>query len=58
MTWEDNKLLGSSVAEKSLPLVKRLTVPTQDGFKAQVRLLIPPGADLTGATKYPLLIFV
>ncbi|CAD6227686.1 GSCOCG00001366001-RA-CDS [Cotesia congregata] len=58
MTWEDNKLLGNSVAEKSLPLVKRLTVPTQDGFKAQVRLLIPPGADLTGATKYPLLIFV
>ncbi|XP_057327710.1 venom dipeptidyl peptidase 4-like isoform X2 [Microplitis mediator] len=58
VTWEDNKLLATVVGEKSLPLVKRFTVPIQDGFEAQVRLLIPPGADLTGATKYPLLIFV
>lgn len=44
--------------EKSKPLIKRFTVPVPGGFEAQVRLLIPPGADLTGTTKYPMLVYV
>ena len=47
------------MANKSEPLVKRFTVPVADGkFQAQVRLLLPPGADLSGAIKYPMLLYV
>ncbi|XP_034934341.1 venom dipeptidyl peptidase 4 isoform X2 [Chelonus insularis] len=58
LTWEDNKPIAATLAEKSKPTVKRFSVPVQGGFNAQVRLFLPPGADLTGTTKYPLVIFV
>ncbi|XP_015112517.1 venom dipeptidyl peptidase 4 isoform X2 [Diachasma alloeum] len=58
LTWETNVGVADLMAEKSRPLVKRFTVPVGGGFEAQVRLLIPPGADLTGTTKYPMLVYV
>ncbi|KAK0086081.1 hypothetical protein PV326_005689, partial [Microctonus aethiopoides] len=58
IAWEDNDMIAKIVAEKSQPIVKRFSVPVADGFDAQVRLLIPPGADLTGSTKYPMLVYV
>ncbi|XP_046586430.1 venom dipeptidyl peptidase 4 isoform X1 [Neodiprion lecontei] len=57
-SWEDNSDVAEVVAAKSLPDVKRYTVPVTGGFEAQVRLLIPPNADLTGNTKYPMLVYV
>lgn len=56
--WEDNSGVAAVVATKSMPEVKRYSVPVNGGFEAQVRLLIPPNADLTGATKYPMLVYV
>ncbi|XP_076165408.1 venom dipeptidyl peptidase 4 isoform X2 [Ptiloglossa arizonensis] len=56
--WEDNAAVSEIIAEKSQPVVHRYKVPVPGGFNARVRLLIPPDADLTGATKYPMLIFV
>ncbi|XP_063983371.1 venom dipeptidyl peptidase 4 isoform X3 [Diachasmimorpha longicaudata] len=58
LTWESNAGISEAMAGKSRPLVKRFTVPVGGGFEAQVRLLIPPGADLTGTTKYPMLVYV
>ncbi|XP_076624535.1 venom dipeptidyl peptidase 4 isoform X2 [Colletes latitarsis] len=58
VTWESNEAVSEIIAEKSQPVVHRYNVPIPGGFKARVRLLIPPNADLTGATKYPMLIFV
>ncbi|XP_076230244.1 venom dipeptidyl peptidase 4 isoform X2 [Nomia melanderi] len=56
--WENNEAVSEIIAEKSQPVVRRYNVPVPGGFKARVRLLIPPDADLSGATKYPMLIFV
>ncbi|XP_070531389.1 venom dipeptidyl peptidase 4 isoform X6 [Cardiocondyla obscurior] len=56
--WEDNKVVTDILIEKSLPMIQRYKVPVPGGFNAQVRLLIPPGADLSGATKYPMLVYV
>ncbi|XP_017885602.1 venom dipeptidyl peptidase 4 isoform X2 [Ceratina calcarata] len=58
LVWEDNEAVSETIAEKSQPVVRRYKVPVPGGFKARVRLLIPPNADLSGAVKYPMLIFV
>lgn len=57
-TWEDNADVAELVATKSMPDVKRYAVPVDGGFEAQVRLMLPPNADLSGATKYPMLVYV
>ncbi|XP_058799148.1 venom dipeptidyl peptidase 4-like isoform X2 [Phymastichus coffea] len=57
-TWEGNKAVAEIILEKSRPIVKRFTVPVPGGFEAQVKLLLPPNADLSGKTKYPMLVFV
>ncbi|XP_012256545.3 venom dipeptidyl peptidase 4 isoform X3 [Athalia rosae] len=56
--WEDNSGVASVVAMKSMPDVKRFSVRVDGGFEAQVKLTLPPNADLTGATKYPMLVYV
>lgn len=56
--WEANKGVADLIAEKSQPIVHRYKLPVSNDFNAQVRLLIPPGADLSGATKYPMLVQV
>lgn len=56
--WEDNDVVADIIEERSQPIVHRYKVPVPGGFHAQVRLLIPPGADLSGATKYPMLVYV
>ncbi|XP_033227069.1 venom dipeptidyl peptidase 4 isoform X2 [Belonocnema kinseyi] len=57
-SWEDNYEVAEQLAEKSLPVVKRLTVPVPGGFEAQVRLMIPPDVDMSGSTKYPMVVYV
>ncbi|KYQ46972.1 hypothetical protein ALC60_14014, partial [Trachymyrmex zeteki] len=56
--WEDNSVVSDIIVERSQPIVHRYEVPVPGGFNAQVRLLIPPGADMSGATKYPMLVYV
>ncbi|XP_072762346.1 venom dipeptidyl peptidase 4 isoform X3 [Anoplolepis gracilipes] len=56
--WEDNDAVTEIIAEKSQPIVQKYKIPVPGGFNAQVRLQIPPGADLSGATKYPMLVYV
>ncbi|XP_036148733.1 venom dipeptidyl peptidase 4 isoform X5 [Monomorium pharaonis] len=56
--WEDNSVVSNIIVEKSQPIVHRYRIPVPGGFNAQVRLLIPPGADLSGVTKYPMLVYV
>lgn len=56
--WEGNHAVTEMIAEKSQPIVYRYKIPVAGGFHAQVRLLIPPGAELSGATKYPMLVYV
>lgn len=56
--WEDNDVVTEIIDERSQPIVQKYKVSVPGGFNAQVRLLIPPGADLSGATKYPMLVYV
>lgn len=58
LAWESNEAVSEIIKEKLRPLVHRYKVPVPGGFNARVRLLIPPNADLSGDTKYPMLIFV
>lgn len=56
--WEDNEAVAELLASKAQPIVHKYKIPVPGGFNAQVRLLIPPDADLSGATKYPMLVYV
>jgi dipeptidyl-peptidase-4 len=56
--WEDNKDIVELITKKSLPIIKRFTVPIPGNFKAHVKLLLPPNADLSGNTKYPMIVYV
>lgn len=56
--WEDNEAVSELLDSKAQPIVHKYKIPVPGGFTAQVRLLIPPDADLSGATKYPMLVYV
>ncbi|XP_020285677.1 venom dipeptidyl peptidase 4 isoform X2 [Pseudomyrmex gracilis] len=56
--WEDNGEISEIIAKRSQPIVQKYKIPVPGGFHARVKLLIPPGADLSGATKYPMLVYV
>ncbi|XP_062563620.1 venom dipeptidyl peptidase 4 isoform X2 [Armigeres subalbatus] len=57
-TLETNSELRSQLEGKSVPSVQYHEIDLGNGFTSKVMLLIPPGADLTGSTKYPLLVDV
>lgn len=48
----------SSLLNVSLPIWQYHHVPLKSGFDAFVKLHMPPGMDLSGKTKYPMLIDV
>lgn len=56
--WEDNKKLNSLITNASAPVIHYYQIPLKSGFEAIVKLTIPPNADLSGKTKYPMLIDV
>lgn len=58
MDWERNEAIRQGLANKALPVKTRMTVPLPDNFTAQVMLWLPPDADLSGSTKYPMLVDV
>jgi dipeptidyl-peptidase-4 len=58
MVLESNDELRRLVRGKALPSTKQLEVSVPGGFKALVRLWLPPNIDTSGRTKYPLLVNV
>ncbi|VVC36524.1 Dipeptidylpeptidase IV, N-terminal domain,Peptidase S9, prolyl oligopeptidase, catalytic [Cinara cedri] len=54
--WETNKNVYRQLENVTLPRVLFLTIPLVDGFEASVKLLIPPGLDVSPGKKYPLII--
>ncbi|XP_044019925.1 venom dipeptidyl peptidase 4-like [Aphidius gifuensis] len=57
MTWNDNIKIAKLMNDTAQPIVMKLKVPITNDFKADVKLSIPPDADLNGSIKYPLLIY-
>ncbi|KAK6639261.1 hypothetical protein RUM43_007532 [Polyplax serrata] len=55
---ENNSGLRNALKKKLFPEVMNFTVEVPGPFHADVRLLLPPNMDKSGATKYPLIIFV
>jgi len=53
----DNQELSEDLAGKVLPQEMRLTLDVADGFKARVRMKLPPGLNENSAKKYPMLIY-
>ncbi|XP_063236970.1 venom dipeptidyl peptidase 4-like [Bacillus rossius redtenbacheri] len=58
LLWEDNEAYRRNVSSRSYPELYTTQVPVDGGFTATARLWLPPGLDRSGATKYPLLVFV
>lgn len=56
--WEDNARLSKFLKDKSEPIVQFHRLPLEHGFEAAVKLQLPPNADLSGKTKYPMLVEV
>lgn len=56
--WEINQNLRQKIAGRDLPEIVNVDVDVPDGFVAKARLWLPPGADTSGQTKYPMLVYV
>lgn len=56
--WEDNAVVRARLATRLRPEFLDDWLPVDGGFRARVRLMMPPGADRSGATKYPMLVYV
>lgn len=56
--WDTNEEMHAMILEKATPKIEHLMVPLGHGFDAKVKLQLPPGADLSGAVKYPMLVYV
>ncbi|GJQ80872.1 hypothetical protein Trydic_g14131 [Trypoxylus dichotomus] len=58
MVWEDNQDLIDTIGNNSLPSIVRLEFNVTDNFQALVLLKLPPNIDLSGNTKYPMVVNV
>jgi dipeptidyl-peptidase-4 len=56
--WEINMDLRRKIANRDLPEIVDVDVNLSEGFVAKARLWLPPGADISGQTKYPMLVYV
>lgn len=56
--WETNSGTRELLKVKVVPTVSYHTIELDSGFTAKVRLQLPPFADLSGKTKYPMLVDV
>lgn len=56
--WEDNKQVQSNIEGIALPKTQRLTFKVAGGFTAHAMLLLPPNMDMSGDTKYPMIVDV
>lgn len=57
-TWEDNARLRAFLKNKAEPQVHYHRLPLGNRFDAAIKLQLPPNADLSGRTKYPMLVDV
>lgn len=55
---ETNSQLRERLEGKAIPTVQYHEIDLGNGFTSKVMLLVPPGADLTGKVKYPMLVDV
>lgn len=58
MTWDDNAEVRALLFQRQRPEYIDEWYPVEGGFQARVRLMLPAGADRSGATKYPMLVYV
>lgn len=58
IAWEENKGLADFMSSHSAATKKRLFIDVPGGLKAYVQMLLPPDMDLSGNTKYPMLVNV
>lgn len=58
LTWENNNHIQANIDGIALPRTKRLTYKVADGFTAHAMLLLPPNMDMSGDTKYPMIVDV
>ncbi|CAH0557866.1 unnamed protein product [Brassicogethes aeneus] len=58
LAWEQNKNLLNIVRQKRIPVTKKMEFNISDGFTARVSLKLPPNMDMSGNTKYPMLVNV
>ncbi len=56
--WDKNEEVKEVLTDISTPKIVHLVVPLSHGFDAKVKLQLPPNADLSGAVKYPMLVYV
>jgi hypothetical protein len=56
--WEMNMDLRRKIADRDLPEILDVDVNLSEGLVAKARLWLPPGADTSGRTKYPMLVYV
>lgn len=57
-TWEDNARLRKLLKDKATPEIQYHRIPLGNGFEAAIKLQLPPNADTSGRTKYPMLVDV
>ena len=55
--WFANSHVVENLNALVLPSERNLEVDVAQGFKAQVRLFLPPDLDESGSTKYPMIVF-
>lgn len=58
VVWEINESLRQKIEGRDLPKILDTEVVVAEGFVAKARLWLPPGADTSGVTKYPMLVYV
>jgi len=58
VVWENNENLRQKIEGRDLPQILDTEVVVADGLVAKARLWLPPGADTSGLTKYPMLVYV
>lgn len=56
--WEANKDISELLEMKKTPRIIHKDILLDSGFTAKVMMAVPPGVDLTGAIKYPMLVDV
>lgn len=56
--WDRNDEVKEILTAVATPKIVHLVVPLSHGFDAKVKLQLPPGADVSGNVKYPMLVYV
>ncbi|GIZ03226.1 venom dipeptidyl peptidase 4 [Caerostris extrusa] len=58
LVLDTNSDLKQRVEQRTMPQIRTFHVPVRGGYKAQVRLLLPPDLASNDASLYPLVVYV